>query len=142
MQNDVKVGMLILMENDLEKAIEFYKKMDFPVAFHLEGKWAELNIGDVKIGLAPTDQELPDRHTGIILEVPDVKKAYEKFKKAGVEFVREPFEAVHGIMASIKDPGKNIIDLYQPTPEKVEEMVKDLKAKEDAKKAEDDKIIK
>ena len=85
------------------------------------------------MGLAPTDQELPDRHTGIILEVPDVRKSYDELKALGVEFVREPSEAVHGIMASIKDPGKNIIDLYQPTPEKVEEMVKNLKEKEDDK---------
>jgi len=131
MQNDIKVGMLILMEGDLEKAVEFYKKLQFPVAFHLKGKWAELNIGDVKLGLCPTDQELPDRHTGIILEVPDVKKAYDELKGQGVEFVREPFEAVHGIMTSVKDPGGNIIDLYQPTPDKVEEMVKNLKEKEE-----------
>jgi len=130
MQNDFKVGMLILMEGDLEKAIEFYKKLDLSVAFHLEGKWAELNIGDVKLGLAPTDQELPDRHTGIILEVSDIKGTYEDLKGKGVEFVREPFEAVHGIMASMKDPGGNIINLYQPTPEKVEEMVKNIREKE------------
>jgi len=55
MNNEMKVGMLILMEGDLDKAVEFYKKMGFPVAFHLEGKWAELNIGDVKLGLAPTN---------------------------------------------------------------------------------------
>lgn len=130
MQNEFKVGMLILMEGDLEKAVEFYKKFNFPITFHLEGKWAELNVGDVKLGLAPTDQELPDRHTGIILEVADVKKSYDDLKAKGVEFVREPFEAVHGIMASIKDPGNNIIDLYQPTPEKVEELVKNIREKE------------
>ncbi len=136
MNNEMKVGMLILMEGDLDKAVEFYKKMGFPVAFHLEGKWAELNIGDVKLGLAPTNQELPDRHTGIILEVADVQKSYDELKAAGIEFVREPNAAVHGIMASIKDPGKNIIDLYQPTPEKVEEMVKNIKEKEGDDKVE------
>lgn len=134
MQNEFKVGMLILMEGDLEKAVEFYQKLNFPVSFHLEGKWAELNIGDVKLGLAPTDQKLPDRHTGIILEVSDVKKVYDDLKNKGVEFVREPFEAVHGVMASMKDPGGNIIDLYQPTPEKVEEMVKNLREKEEKEK--------
>lgn len=123
----IKVGMLILMENDLEKAIEFYQKLGFPLVFHLKEKWAELSIGDVKLGLAPTDQQLPDRHTGIILEIADVKKAYEELSQKGVTFIREPFEAVHGIMTSIKDPGGNIMDLYQPTPEKVNEVIEGLK---------------
>ncbi len=135
MQNDIKVGMLILMEGDLEKAVEFYKKMSFPVVFHLEGKWAELSVGDVKLGLCPTDQELPDRHTGIIMEVSNVQKTYDELKAKGVEFVREPIEAVHGIMTSIKDPGGNIIDIYQPTPEKVEELVKNIREKEEKEKA-------
>lgn len=123
----IKVGMLILMENDLEKAIEFYQKLGFPLVFHLKEKWAEMSIGDVKLGLAPTDQQLPDRHTGIILEIADVKKAYTELSEKGVTFIREPFEAVHGIMTSIKDPGGNIMDLYQPTPEKVNEVIEGLK---------------
>jgi len=122
----IKVGMLILMENDLEKAITFYQSLGFPLAFHLKDKWAELIIGDVKLGLAPTTQPLPDRHTGIILEVADVKQAYGELLARGVTFIREPFEAVHGIMASVKDPGGNILDLYQPTPEKVREMAKKM----------------
>jgi predicted enzyme related to lactoylglutathione lyase len=125
--SQIKVGMLILMENDLEKAIEFYQKLGFPLVFHLKEKWAELSIGDVKLGLAPTDQQLPDRHTGIILEIADVKKAYTELSEKGVTFIREPFEAVHGIMTSIKDPGGNIMDLYQPTPEKVNEVIEGLK---------------
>lgn len=122
----IKVGMLILMENELEKAIAFYQALGFPLAFHLKDKWAELIIGDVKLGLAPVSQSLPDRHTGIILEVPDVKQAYIDLQSRGVLFIREPFEAVHGIMASIKDPGGNILDLYQPTPEKVREMAQKM----------------
>lgn len=123
----IKVGMLILMENDLEKAIEFYQKLGFPLVFHLKEKWAEMSIGDVKLGLAPTEQQLPDRHTGIILEIADVKKAYTELAEKGVTFIREPFEAVHGIMTSVKDPGGNIMDLYQPTPEKVNEVIEGLK---------------
>ena len=122
--------MLILMENELEKAIAFYQTLGFPLTFHLKGKWAELAINDIKLGLAPTTQQLPDRHTGIILEVADVKKTYEELFAKGITFIREPFEAVHGIMTSIKDPGGNILDLYQPTPEKVREVVKKIHEQE------------
>jgi len=33
-------------------------------------------------------------------------------------------------MCSFKDPGGNIFDLYQPTPEKVQEMVEKMKQEE------------
>ena len=125
--------MLILMEHDLEKAIAFYQTLGFPLVFHLKGKWAELLIDDVKLGLAPTAQQLPDRHTGIILEIADVKKAYKELSEKGVTFIREPFEAVHGIMTSIKDPGNNILDLYQPTPEKVREVLDKVQQEDSSK---------
>ncbi|MBT4856107.1 hypothetical protein HOM50_05160 [bacterium] len=128
--DSIKVGMIIIMEPDLEKAIEFFKNLGFPLKFHLEAKWAEFGIGDVKMGLCPTSSEIIEHHTGVILEVDDVNKTFEEFKAKGVEFVKEPFVAVHGIMCSFKDPGGNIFDLYQPTPEKVQEMVEKMKQEE------------
>ena len=47
-----------------------------------------------------------------------------------MEFVREPVEAMHGLMASFRDPGNSVIDLYQPTPEKVAEFMKQQKQRE------------
>lgn len=126
----VKVGMIIVMEPDLEKAVEFFKGLGFPLKFHLKEKWAEFSIGDVKMGLCPTTSEVVEHHTGVILEVPDAHAAFEDFKAKGATFVKEPFEAVHGIMCSFKDSGGNIFDLYQPTPEKVQEMIKEMKEKE------------
>lgn len=123
-----KVAMFILMQKDLEKAVEFYKNLGLNVLFHLKDRWAELELGEVKLGLCPTDQELPDRHTGIVLQVGDVKAFCEE-KKDILELVSEPVEKVHGIMASFKDPSGSILDLYQPTPEKVQEVMR--KAKEE-----------
>jgi len=117
-----KVGMLILLEADLVKAIEFYQKLGFKLKFHLKDSWAELQLGEVKFGLAPTAQELPERRTGIVLEVDDLKAAYDALKDS-VDFLGEPLEKVHGIMVSFKDPGGNILDIYQPTPEKVRDLV-------------------
>ena len=126
-----KVGMLIIVESNLLSAIDFYKDLGFHLKFHLKDKWAEFELGDVKFGLAPTTAEVQDRHTGIILEVDDMKLVRENLKVKNVSFVREPVEAVHGIMASIKDPGGNILDLYQPTPEKVADLVKKVKEEEE-----------
>lgn len=85
--------------------------------------------------MAPISQELPLHRTGIVLEVADLTATYEQFKKDGVEFVREPVEAMHGLMASFRDPGNSVLDLYQPTPEKVAEFMKQREQEELAKKA-------
>lgn len=121
--------MVILMEPSLEEAVAFYQKIGFKQLFHLKDRWAELISGDVRIGLCPTSHPPMDVRTGIVLEVADLKGFYDSMKDQ-VTFLQEPAEAVHGIMISIKDPGGNIIDLYQPTPEKVADLVKE-KVKED-----------
>jgi predicted enzyme related to lactoylglutathione lyase len=119
---ELKVGMLILMESDLEAAVQFYKKLGFQLKFHLKEKWAEFNLGTIRFGLCPTSQPAFERHTGIVLEVNDLISFEQKIKAEGLEFFKEPVVAVHGIMTNIKDPSGNILDIYQPTPEKVKEM--------------------
>jgi predicted enzyme related to lactoylglutathione lyase len=119
----MKVGMLILLEHNLEDAVEFYKKLGLTLKFHLKQNWAEFRLNDIKFGLCPTNHEPFDRHSGIVLEVEDLKKTQEQLKQQGIEFLREIVEAPHGMMASIKDPSGNIMDLYQPTPEKIKEFV-------------------
>jgi predicted enzyme related to lactoylglutathione lyase len=120
-----KVGMLITIQHDLEKSFEFYKTLGLTPKFHMEKRWAEFELGGTKLGLCPTEEELPERHTGIVLEVEDIQAVCKDLSAKGITFVNEPKEAPHGIMASIKDPGNNIIDLYQPTPEKVNDLVKE-----------------
>lgn len=126
-----KVGMIILLEHDVDAAVEFYKKLGLKQIFHIKESWAEFALGDVKIGLCPTRQEPHDRITGLVLEVDDVRAFYEKYKNE-IQFKAEPVEKVHGLMASIQDPGGNIIDLYQPTPQKVQDLVKEVVKKDEA----------
>ncbi len=121
--SQIKIGMVILMENNLDAAIEFYKKLGFSLKFHVKEKWAEFNIGEIKLGLCPTTQQPFERHTGIVLEVKDLKQIQADLKSKGIEFLTEIKEAPHGLMVSLKDPSGNIMDLYQPTPEKIKEFV-------------------
>lgn len=117
----IKVGMFILMVNDVDKATEFYKKIGLPLKFHLENKWAEFTIKDIKLGICPAKFESFDHHTGIVLEVDNIKEFQEQILKENIQFLRDIVEAPHGLMASIKDPSGNIIDIYEPTPEKLKE---------------------
>jgi catechol 2,3-dioxygenase-like lactoylglutathione lyase family enzyme len=115
--------MVILMQPNLQAAIDFYSDLGIKLIFHIKERWAEMRLGDVKIGLCPTQQVIDNVRTGIVLEVADLKKVYQELKDR-VSFLSEPKEAVHGIMVSFKDPGGNLLDLYQPTPEKVSDLVK------------------
>lgn len=115
--------MLILMQPDIAQAIEFYQKLGLKLIFHIKDKWAEMQLGDIKIGLCPTSAAPEWQQTGIVLQVDDVYQAYASLKDE-IEFVVQPKEKTHGIMARFKDPGGNLLDLYQPTPEKVVELVR------------------
>lgn len=120
----ISMNMFILMENDISKAVAFYQDLGLKLNFHSSNRWAEFDIQGVKMGLAQTTQELPERRTGIVLEVDDVQKFYEHHKESGIDFLSEPVEAVHGLILSFRDPGNNILDLYQPTPEKLKAAIK------------------
>lgn len=122
----IKVGMVILMQHDLQKAVEFYRDvLKLPLRFHLENKWAEFDLGCVKFGLCPIAEAQDNIRTGIVLEVmEDLLKLYEALKDK-VTFLSEPVVAVHGIMVGFKDVGGNILDLYQPTLDKVQDLVKE-----------------
>jgi len=127
----IKVGMVILMQHDLGKAVEFYRDvLKLPLRFHLENKWAEFDLGCVKFGLCPITEEQGEIRTGIVLEVmEDLLSLYESLKDQ-VVFLNEPVVAVHGIMVGFKDVGGNILDLYQPTLDKVKDLVKETMEKE------------
>ena len=118
-----QVYMIVLMQSDMEKAIDFYQKLGLELLFKLDGKWAEFGLGQVKIGLSPTAEVQKGTYTGLILQTPDLNKLAEELKADGIEFVAGPEVATHGIMASFLDPSGNRLDLYQPTHEKVREVL-------------------
>lgn len=128
----IKVGMVILMQHDLGKAVEFYKDvLKLPLKFHLENKWAEFDLGCVKFGLCPISEEQDNIRTGIVLEVrEDLLQMYESLQDK-VTFLNKPVVAVHGVMVGFKDVGGNILDLYQPTLDKVKDLVKEQTEKRD-----------
>jgi len=122
----IKVGMVILMQHDLQKAVEFYRDvLQLPLKFHLENKWAEFDLGCVKFGLCPISESQDNIRTGIVLEVQhDLLKMYDALKDK-VTFLNEPVVAVHGVMVGFKDVGGNILDLYQQTLDKVKDLAKE-----------------
>lgn len=124
-----KVSMIILMQRNLAEGVDFYQGLGCTLLFHIREKWAECSLSGLKIGLCPTENNAMTeaRRTGIVFEVADLRAFYEERKASGI-FMGEPAEALHGIMVSIKDPGGNILDLYQPTPERVKDFARKVAA--------------
>ena len=124
----IKLSMFILVQKDLDEAVAFYTKLGLSLNFHIKDKWAEFDLHGIKLGLVQTKAELPERRSGIVLEVDDVKAWIEMLRAEGVECV-DPVERMHGVMAHFKDPGNNLIDLYQPTPEKLDQAIGKLRTR-------------
>lgn len=120
---NLTVSMLSLTQHDLKAAVDFYKKLGLPMTFNVEQKWAEFDLQGIRLFLYFIEEELPERYTGIALQVDDLKSFYTEMKEKGIEFVSEPSEVDYAIVASIKDPGNNIIGVVQPTPERIKEML-------------------
>lgn len=117
-----KISMIILMQHDLDAAVAFYHDLGLQLKFRVKNQWAEFELSGIKIGLCPTQEEPTQRRTGIVLQINNLETAYEQTKEQ-INFLSAPITAAHGIMTSIQDPGGNIIDLYQPTPEKLQSIL-------------------
>jgi predicted enzyme related to lactoylglutathione lyase len=122
-----KIAMVIVMQNDLQAAVDFYKTLGLTLVFHVKDRWAEFNINDLQIGLCPTEEKINLNRTGIVFETSDLNAFYDAHKES-LNFLDKPTQAAHGLMASIQDPSGNILDLYEPTPEKIKELAEKLGA--------------
>lgn len=125
-----RLNMIILMQPDLPAAVDFYEKLGLKKIFHIKGQWAEFEVGSTKVGLCPTDSEQRPVRTGIVFEVADLKALHQTLKAEGRQLT-DVVERPHGFIMSIQDPGGNLIDFYQPTPEKLKEFVDRVVTKED-----------
>jgi predicted enzyme related to lactoylglutathione lyase len=118
-----QIYMAVLQQSNLAAGIKFYEKLGLKLLFQQEGKWAEFGLGQVIIGLAASEVIEKGRYTGLVLKVADLKALAAELRDDGVEFVVEPQVATHGVMASFLDPSGNRIDLYEPTHQKVREVL-------------------
>jgi catechol 2,3-dioxygenase-like lactoylglutathione lyase family enzyme len=117
-----RLAMVILMETDIEKAVAFYEAMGAHRKCLFPKSWAELTLDELTIALCHTESDQGQRRTGLVFAVEDLSGFYEKHKHTA-QFLEEPVTKLHGIMVSVQDPGGNIIELYQATPEKVREFM-------------------
>jgi catechol 2,3-dioxygenase-like lactoylglutathione lyase family enzyme len=118
-----KLNMVIIMAHQFEETVAFYQKLGLVLKFHLKNQWAEFALGDVKVGICPTSTIEENKRTGIVLEVENLAQAHKSFSEQGIPFSGDLVQRIHGAMITMKDPSGNLIDLYQPTPEQVKDLV-------------------
>jgi predicted enzyme related to lactoylglutathione lyase len=104
----------VLMVQDMDRAVSFYRDILGLSESFSSPHWSELTFGTAILGLHGGGNQSP-RETGLSLQYDDVHAAYTAATNAGASGVQAP-ERRDGepiILSSISDPEGNIIMLTQ-----------------------------
>jgi predicted enzyme related to lactoylglutathione lyase len=95
--------------NDLNKAKEFYGKLDLKIKFDFSDRgMVAYNVGAEEPAIILKDiNKFPDAKPTIWFTVKDVKEESERLKKNGVHFISEPFQIRTGLAVEFEDPFGN-----------------------------------
>ena len=127
----MRIKLTSVMVSDQARALRFYtevlgfrKKLDLPVG---EYRWITVvspeGPGDVELALEPgahpaakafQEAMFSDGIPIAAFEVSDVAAEFDRLKKQGVAFTREPTPAGPVTIAILSDTCGNLIQLYQP----------------------------
>ena len=121
------ISVVTLFDNDIDRAVDFYtnklgweKTMDVPMGE--DSRWVTITPqgGQCSFTLSKDDMSGAGRKAGgfshVIIEVDDVYKAQDQFKKAGIEFDEPARTEPWGGWAMFKDSEGNIHGLHSPAP--------------------------
>ena len=116
--------------DDVDAAIDFYARhLGFQEVMHPAPSFAMLSRGDLRLvlsapsGLPGGGQAMPDGTlpapggwNRFSLEVPDLIRAVDDLRQAGVHFRNDIVEGVGGKQILIDDPSGNPVELFEPAP--------------------------
>jgi len=129
----MRIKLTSIMVDDQDKALKFYtevfgfvKKLDIPAG---EYRWITVvspeGPGDLELALEPNANPIGKAfqeglfNQGIpatAFEVGDIDREYQRLRKLGVVFTREPSRQGPLALAVCADTCGNLIQLYQPPP--------------------------
>ena len=121
------ISVVTLFADDVDRAVDFYTKKlgwekTMDVSMGEGGRWVTVAPKGAQTSFTITEpnEMWPDKkaggHTGYVIEVDDVYKAYDQLKNAGVEFEEQPRTEPWGGWASFKDSEGNIQGLHSAVP--------------------------
>jgi len=114
--------------DDVDAAIEFYRRLGFEVDMHPAPAFAMLSRGALRLLLSAPGggpgggQAMPDGTAPepggwnrFQLEVPDLDATVETLRAQGARFRNEILDGVGGRQILVEDPSGNPVELFQPT---------------------------
>lgn len=104
--------------DDIKRSVSFYRDRLGLREIHTEADWAELDAGDLHVGL--NAREDPTGTGGAVLAFQPqegVDQAVQELRDAGVEVPGEPTQHPWGRVATLRDPDGNDLQLYEPVSE-------------------------
>lgn len=104
--------MMVFLQKDLAKGVEFYGKLGFTLRAYQEGQWAEFEVDGLVFALCPVET-MNEGHTGVVFNVDDVEGIYAKREDLGLTCIGEPIKGGRGMVLTCADPSGNRFDLYQ-----------------------------
>jgi lactoylglutathione lyase len=125
----LQLGYIVLIVEDLDRALAFYTGLLGLAASHRSGGYAQLVTGPTRLSLytreamaATLDCELeaptraaPGFEIGFVVD--DVDAAWSEAVASGAEAVREPFDRFWGQRHGyLRDPDGHLIELVQNQP--------------------------
>ena len=124
---EMYISVVSLFVNDIDRAVSFYtqklgweKTMDVPMGD--DTRWVTIAPPGEKTSFVLTKggpMWSPERvggFSGVIIEVDDVFKAFDRLKSAGVEFEEEPRTEPWGGWAMFKDSEGNVHGFHSSAP--------------------------
>lgn len=111
----------MLTVRDMARAIAFYREVLGPVVRTESEEWAELKLGDATVALHASDSPSP-RHTGLGIDVPDLRFAYDAILRMGGQVIAGPNDGQAGQLSyEVADTEGNTFiitgSLATPTPD-------------------------
>ena len=120
------ISVVTLYVNDVDRAIDFYtnklgweKTMDAPMGDGLRWVTVAPSGAQTAFSLAKNFPKMSGSaggFTGVIIEVDDVYKAHDEFRKLDIEFADPPRTEPWGGWAMMKDSEGNMLGLHSSAP--------------------------
>ena len=102
---------------DVERAVAFYRDLlGLTLKFQDGTRWAQFDVGGAALALSNAEEGAvaPGAGAVVTLEVDDLDAVARGLAGHGVEVVREIRDmGPHGRTMAIRDPGGNVVQLYQ-----------------------------
>ncbi len=109
-----RVGAVIILVNDMDKSIKFYRDILELQVKNISGEWTEFFTSGTVLALHPTKTKVKHSQSMLVgFMVSDLDSIAATLKNKNVKFFKEPKEESFGKHAIIEDPDGHLISIAE-----------------------------